>query len=94
MHPVVHLNLYKGLVRAADIGAAPLDRDTDVHDLGACNFECHEERFHGTARADYVIDNDHAVALVYAIEIKLAFRVPGCLVDRDLVRQVVHPFPA
>ena len=38
MHPVVHFDLHEGFVRAADIGAAPLDRDTYVNDVGSSNF--------------------------------------------------------
>src|SRR5512136_2850105 len=92
MHLVVHLNLDERLVRAADIGGAPLDRDTDVHDLSTGNFEGLEECPHRSPGAHDVVDDDYAVAFVHTVEIELAFRVAGGLVDGDFVRQVVYPF--
>src|SRR5512136_2855176 len=83
MHLVVHLDLHEGLVRAADIGVAPLDRDTDVHDLGTGDVECLEKRFHSAPGTYNIVDDDHAVAFVHAIEVELAFRIAGGLVDGD-----------
>src|SRR5208337_1211365 len=93
MHPVVHLDLHEGFVRPADIRVTPLDHNADIHDFSTGNFEGREERLHRPARAHDIVDDHYTVTLVDPVKVELPFRVAGGLVDRDLVRELVFPFP-